>query len=96
MSVGFRGAHFRTGFHVHIPACYTTTRIQDYWVSGYYDSLWIEPVMEKRWIRGHFDDSEFWVPGHYETVVIRDGYYRQRWNSGHWSYRTQRALVCSY
>ena len=50
---------------------------------GYWsvERVWIEPVYEKKWNPGHYNQHGEWVDSRYDTFIVSNGYWHEekRW-----------------
>ncbi len=53
---------------------YDSKKNRGYWVE---QEIWVAPVYRKVWVDSHRSSHRGrWVPGHYKTIQVRDGYYK--------------------
>lgn len=45
-----------------------------YWA---FKKVWVSPDYEKRWNPGHYNRRGRWVPGKYQRVIVREGYWKK-------------------
>ncbi len=42
------------------------------------DRIWVRPVYEERWVPGYYCKYNGWIPGSYQRVLLREGYWIER------------------
>lgn len=42
------------------------------------ERVWVEPIYKEFWNPGHYNRRGHWVDGGYESVIVREGYWKSR------------------
>ena len=47
------------------------------------DAIWVPARIEKRWVPDQYRGNRIYVPGHYEFVVVNQGYWKKNDDKNH-------------
>ena len=62
-----RGSHDRYDRH--------DRRDRGYWS---FDKVWVPPVYRQKWYPGHYSRRGHWIPGGYDRLIVREGYWETK------------------